>query len=299
MTRILLIGKSGQVGGALHNLLASQFDVIACDRARCDLSQPSHLREAIGEAEPDIIINAGAYTAVDRAETDETACRAINATAPRIIAEEARRRGAFLIHYSTDYVFDGTKPGAYAEEDATNPLSVYGSSKLDGDRAVAAAGGVHSILRVSWVFNATGRNFARTILRLAAERDELTIVADQFGAPTSADLIARTSVTMIERYLANKQAFPSGLYNLAPRGRTSWHGYAQELVREAKAAGLKLRADESAIKPIATTDYPTPAVRPINSSLDTTKLRRTFGISLPEWQTDVRRLVNDVAMAPA
>ncbi len=299
MTRILLIGKSGQVGGALESLLASQFDVIACDRARCDLSQPDHLRAAIGAAAPDIIVNAGAYTAVDRAETDEAACRAINATAPRIIAEEARRRGAFLIHYSTDYVFDGTKPGAYAEDDATNPLSVYGSSKLDGDLAVAAAGGAYTILRVSWVFNATGRNFAKTILRLAAERDELTIVADQFGAPTSANLIARTSVAMIERYLAAPSAFPSGLYNLAPGGRTSWHGYAQELVREARAAGLALRADESRIKPIATTDYPTPAKRPINSSLDTAKLRRTFGVELPEWQADVRQLVNDVAMAPA
>lgn len=299
MTRILVIGKSGQVGGALEKLLSDHFNVIACDRARCDLAQPEELRSVIRDENPDIIVNAAAYTAVDKAETDETACRAINAVAPGVIADEARRCNAFLLHYSTDYVFDGTKQDAYNEGDATNPLSIYGRSKLDGDHAVAAAGGAHAILRVSWVYNASGKNFAKTILRLAAEREELTIVADQFGAPTSSDLIARASMAAIERYLADRSGFPSGVYHLAPEGRTSWYGYARELVRQARAAGLQLRADEDRIRPIATKDYPTPAKRPANSLLDTTKLRRTFAVDLPEWQADVRQLARTIAMAPA
>lgn len=299
MARILLIGKSGQVGGALEGLLSDHFNVIACDRARCDLLQANHIRAAIRDTKPDIVVNAAAYTAVDKAETDEAACIAINATAPRVIAEEARNCGAFLLHYSTDYVFDGTKAGAYVEGDTTNPLSVYGRSKLAGDQSVEAAAGAHAILRVSWVYNATGKNFAKTILRLAAERDELTIVSDQYGAPTSADLIARTSRMLIARYLTDRPGFPSGIYHLAPQGRTSWHGYARELVRAARDAGLPLRVDENRIKPIATKDYPTPAKRPANSSLDTTKLRRTFGIDLPEWQADVRQVVRELAMAPA
>jgi dTDP-4-dehydrorhamnose reductase len=258
-----------------------------------------HIRASIRDVRPDIIVNAAAYTAVDKAETDEAACLAINATAPGIIAEEARNCGAFLLHYSTDYVFDGTKSGAYVESDATNPLSVYGRSKLAGDQAVEASGGPHAILRVSWVYNATGKNFVKTILRLAAERDELTIVADQYGAPTSADLIGRTSKALIERYLDSKDAFPSGVYHLAPAGRTSWHGYARELARAARHAGLPVRVGDDRIRPIATKDYPTPAKRPANSSLDTTKLRRTFGLDLPEWQADVRQVVRELAMAPA
>ncbi len=293
--RILLLGKDGQVGTSLQLRLAKLGDVSAHNRTTCDLGDANQLRNVIRATHPDLIVNAAAYTAVDKAETDAALCYRINAEAPVILAEEAKALGAWLIHYSTDYVFDGTKAAAYVENDPPSPLSIYGRSKLAGDRAIASTLSDHSILRVSWVYGAAGRNFARTILKLASERDELRIVADQFGAPTSADLIAATTAEIIVRYLVSpdrENAAPArGVFNLASSGRTSWHHYAVELVREAKRQGWPLKLSEDKIVPISTKDYPTPAARPRNSLLDTTKLRHLLGSSLPQWQTPLRGFI--------
>lgn len=293
--RILLLGKDGQVGTSLQPRLAKLGDVAAHNRTTCDLGDAGQLRNVIRATHPDLIVNAAAYTAVDKAETDAALCHRINADAPGILAEEAKTLGAWLIHYSTDYVFDGSKTAAYAENDPPSPLSVYGRSKLAGDDAIASALPDHSILRVSWVYGVTGRNFAKTILKLASERDELRIVADQFGAPTSAELIAETTAEIIARYLASPHrgnaALARGIFNLAPSGRTSWHHYAVELVREAKRQGWPLKLSEDRIIPISTEDYPTPAARPRNSLLDTAKLRHLLGYDLPQWQTPLREFI--------
>lgn len=293
--RILLLGKDGQVGTSLQPRLAKLGEVSAHNRTTCDLGDADQLRNVIRETRPDLIVNAAAYTAVDKAETDAALCHRINAEAPGILAEEAKAMGAWLIHYSTDYVFDGTKATAYAENDSPSPLSVYGRSKLAGDDAIASTLPDHSILRVSWVYGAAGRNFAKTILKLASERDELRIVADQFGAPTSADLIVQTTADIIARHLASPNrkdaAIARGVFNLAPSGRTSWHHYAVELVREAKRQGWPLKLSEDRIVPISTEDYPTPAARPRNSLLDTTKLRHLLGSGLPQWQTPLREFI--------
>ncbi|WP_420833350.1 dTDP-4-dehydrorhamnose reductase [[Pseudomonas] carboxydohydrogena] len=275
--------------------MAKLGDVAAHNRTTCDLGDADQLRNVIRATRPDLIVNAVAYTAVDKAETDAALCHRINAEAPGILAEEAKALGAWLIHYSTDYVFDGSKTAAYAENDPPSPLSVYGRSKLAGDDAIASALPDHSILRVSWVYGVTGRNFAKTILKLASERDELRIVADQFGAPTSAELIAETTAEIIARYLASPHrgnaALARGIFNLAPSGRTSWHHYAVELVREAERQGWPLKLSEDRIIPISTEDYPTPAARPRNSLLDTTKLRHLLGYDLPQWQTPLREFI--------
>lgn len=293
--RILLLGKDGQVGTSLQPRLTKLGDVTAYNRTTCDLSNAGQLRNVIRAIHPDLIVNAAAYTAVDKAETDAALCYRINAEAPAILAEEAKALGAWLIHYSTDYVFDGTKATDYVENDPPSPLSVYGRSKLAGDDAITSTLPDHSILRISWVYGAVGRNFAKTILKLASERDELRIVADQFGAPTSADLIADTTAEIIARYLASpnhEDAAPArGVFNLAPSGRTSWHHYAVELVREAKRQGWPLKLSEDKIIPISTEDYPTPAARPRNSLLDTTKLRHLLGSGLPQWQTPLRGFI--------
>lgn len=293
--RILLLGKDGQVGISLQPRLARLGDVSAHNRATCDLGNAEQLRTVVRATRPDLIVNAAAYTAVDKAEADADLCHKINAEAPAILAEEAKALGAWLIHYSTDYVFDGTKATAYTENDLPSPLSVYGRAKLAGDRAIASILTDHSILRVSWIYGVTGRNFAKTILKLASERDELRIVADQFGAPTSADLIADITAEIIARYLTSpdrENAAPArGLFNVAPAGRTSWHHYAAELVREAKRQGWPLRLAEDRIAPIPTEDYPTPAARPRNSLLDTAKLRHLLGSELPQWQTPLRDFI--------
>ncbi|TAK48580.1 MAG: dTDP-4-dehydrorhamnose reductase [Xanthobacteraceae bacterium] len=293
MQKILLLGKDGQLGWALQRPLALRGELVAHGRASCDLGEAQALRAAIRAAAPDVIVNAAAYTAVDRAESERDLCFRINAEAPRVIAEEAARANARLIHYSTDYVYDGAKTGAYVEADAPNPLGVYGASKLAGDSAVLAAGGHCLILRVSWVYGRTGNNFARTMLRLAAERDELKVVDDQIGAPTSVELIAEVTARWIDRWQEGGEG-GNGVYHLAPRGHTSWHGYAVELINEAARRGMKLKAGAGRIRPIAARDYPVAAARPANSVLDCARILAELPICLPDWRDDVRRFAAEM-----
>lgn len=298
---ILLLGKNGQVGSALQRRLAGRAGVSAHDRTTCDLGNIDQLRDVIRRTQPHVVVNAAAYTAVDLAETEEEACHRINAIAPGVIAEEVKKIGACLIHYSTDYVFDGEKAAGYREDNPPRPLNAYGRSKLAGDQAILAAGGSHIILRVSWVYGLAGQNFAKTILRLAAERDELKIVADQFGAPTSAELIADVTSQAIDKVSGSEGASVDkdnrqfcGIFNLAPLGCISWHDYAMELIRESARQGRPLGIAEDKVIPIASTDYPVAAVRPKNSLLDTSKIRQVFSIDLPDWRTDVKRFVTEL-----
>ena len=291
--RFLITGANGQLGFELQRALAPLGVVIATDRHACDLSNPDSIRAAVRAAKPDVILSAGAYTAVDKAESEPDLARAINATAPGILGEEAAKLGALVIHYSTDYVFDGTKPSAYREEDATNPLGVYGKTKLEGENALAASGADHLIFRTSWVFGAHGKNFIKTILRLASSRDELRIVADQFGAPTGAALLADASTHIATRYLRDgRENFPFGLYHLAASGETSWHGFAQHIVAKAAAANTPLKASNDRILPIPAAEYPTTAARPANSRLDTSKFRTAFGLHLPDWTHGVDQVLD-------
>ena len=226
-------------------------------------------------------------------DPEEDAELALDETVELVLGEEAAKRGALVIHYSTDYVFDGTKPSAYREEDATNPLGVYGKTKLEGEKALAASGADHLIFRTSWVFGVHGKNFLKTILRLASSRDELRIVADQFGAPTGASLLADASTHIAARYLRDGRGdFPFGLYHLAASGETSWHGFAQHIVAKANAADCKLQATPERILPIPAAKYPTPAARPANSRLDTSKFRAAFGLHLPDWKHGVDQVLD-------
>jgi dTDP-4-dehydrorhamnose reductase len=243
-------------------------------------------------AKPDVIFNAGAYTAVDKAESEPDQAHAINAVAPGVIGEEAAKIGALVIHYSTDYVFDGKKDEAYLETDTVTPLGVYGETKLAGEQALVGSGARHLIFRTSWVFGLHGKNFIKTILRLASERSELKIVADQFGAPTGAAFLADVSAHIAARYLRDgADSFPVGLYHLAPSGQTSWHGFARHVVAKATAANWKLQATPDSILPITTPDYPTPAARPANSRLNTSKFGEAFGFQLPDWKTGVDQML--------
>lgn len=286
--KILLTGVNGQVGHALQKEFLKDISfagiVVSLDRSQLDLTDQDAIRRAVQTHQPDLIINPAAYTAVDKAESEPELAYAINATAPMVLAEEAAKIGARLIHFSTDYVYAGMKHGAYVEEDATQPLSVYGKSKLAGEEAIRSVGLPHLIFRTSWVYGAYGKNFLKTILRLAAERDELRIVADQFGAPTSSTSIANAVLAVI----GNWQNDYAGTYHLVNAGQTSWHGFAVAIVEEynriQKAHGLPLlKASPDNIQAITTQDYPTPAARPANSCLDCTKLARDFSVTLPEW----------------
>lgn len=291
--RFLVTGANGQLGYELQRALAPLGVVIAADRHACDLSNPDSICAAVRVAKPDVIFSAGAYTAVDKAESETTLAHAVNATAPGLLGEEAAKIGALVMHYSTDYVFDGAKTSAYREEDATAPLGVYGKTKLEGEMALAASGADHLIFRTSWVFGAHGKNFLKTILRLASTRDELRIVADQFGAPTGAALLADASAHIAARYLREgTKNFPFGLYHLTASGETSWHGLAQHIVTKAIAANLSLQATPERILPITTPEYPTPAARPANSRLDTSKFRAAFGLHLPDWQHGVDQVLD-------
>ncbi|UDF31506.1 UNVERIFIED_ORG: dTDP-4-dehydrorhamnose reductase [Roseateles sp. XES5] len=292
--RILLTGKNGQVGFELQRALAPLGEVLAVDRSECDLESETSLRNAIRRAEPDIIINPAAYTAVDRAESETERAYAINATAPGIIGAEAARCGALVVHYSTDYVFDGTAVGRYAEDAATGPQGVYGQSKRAGEEALAASGARHLVFRTSWVFGAHGANFAKTMLRLAAERDVLKVVADQVGTPTSAALIADVSTHAIRQAVQDRDSAPSGIYHLTAGGETNWHAYACHVIEAARRAGVSIRVAADAIVPITTADYPTPARRPANSRLETAKLRHTFGLALPHWQSGLDHVLQQI-----
>jgi len=293
--KILLTGKNGQVGFELQRALAPLGEVIAVDHLECDLADPAAIRRLIADVAPQVIVNPAAYTAVDKAESESELAHAINATAPGIFGQEAARLGALVVHYSTDYVFDGTKQGAYTEDDMPNPQSVYGKTKLLGEQALLASGADSLIFRTSWVFGAHGGNFAKTMLRLAAERDALKIVADQFGAPTSASLLADVTAQAIGRYQREGRAsFPFGLYHLVAGGLTTWHAYAQAVVRAAELAGKPLKVNAEDIAPIATTDYPLPAPRPANSHLDTRRLQAAFGLRLPDWQSGLDHVLQQI-----
>jgi dTDP-4-dehydrorhamnose reductase len=292
---ILLLGANGQVGHELRSELARLGPVHARTRAESDLADPESLRRIVRELRPAIIVNAAAYTAVDRAESEAEAAHAVNAVAPGVLAEEAEAVGALLVHYSTDYVFDGRGARPYAETDATNPLSTYGRTKLAGERAVARACRRHVVFRISWVFGAHGANFLKTMLRLADERDSLRVVADQHGAPTSAELVARVTTEVLATLAGVPATDPRfGLYHLAPAGETTWHEYARRVIGEAAAAGRALKASPATVHAITSAEYPTPAHRPANSRLDTGKLRSIFGISLPPWEHDVDRVLHAV-----
>lgn len=282
MRRILLTGVDGQVGWELQRSLAPLGEVVAFNRLALDLTDLDRLRTTVREIKPDLIVNPAAYTAVDRAETEEDLALRINAEAPRVMAEEAQRLGAWFMHYSTDYVFDGSKSGAYVEDDAPNPLNAYGRTKLAGERTIAAVGGRHVVFRTSWVYADRGRNFLLTMLRLGQERDELKVVADQYGAPTWARMIAEASAAAAVRLLSESQADSnafSGTYHLTCAGTASWHDFACAIFDRRPGA----RAPR--VLPIDASQYPTPAARPRNSVLDNSRLRERFGISLPEWRT--------------
>ncbi|UDM51219.1 dTDP-4-dehydrorhamnose reductase [Cupriavidus sp. MP-37] len=292
----LVTGSNGQVGFELRRSLAPLGKVVALDRSSCDLTTPDDIRRVVREYQPDVIVNPAAYTAVDKAESEPELAYAINGTAVEVLAAEAKALGSLLVHYSTDYVFDGSKVGAYVETDAVNPQSVYGKSKLAGEQAISAAGGANLVFRTCWVAGAHGGNFAKTMLKLGRERDSLRVIADQFGAPTTAALIADVTAQVVARHWlsGDRAAFASGIYHLAAAGETSWHAYATEVLRYAAASGIELKVDPSRIEAIPATAYPLPAPRPANSRLDTSKLRQTFGIHLPDWQQGVHYLLDQI-----
>ena len=293
--KILLLGKNGQVGWELQRSLAPLGELMALDRHSepCgDLSQPELLAQTVRSLRPDVIVNAAAHTAVDKAESEVDLARTLNARAPAALAQAAAEIGAWLVHYSTDYVFDGSGTQPWLEGDATGPLGVYGQTKLEGEQAIAASGCKHLIFRTSWVYAARGGNFAKTMLRLAQERERLTVIDDQHGAPTGAELIADLTAHAIR--VALQQAQVSGLYHLVAGGETSWHGYASHVIARARA----LRPDQAwkvgEIAPVPTSAFPTPAKRPLNSRLNTQKLQQVFGLRLPHWQQGVDRMLLEI-----
>lgn len=295
--KILLLGKDGQVGWELQRALAPLGELHAFGRADADLGDPESLRAAVRRVRPGVIVNAAAYTAVDQAESEAAMAHSVNALGPGVLAEEAQLLGAWLVHYSTDYVFDGSKAGAWVETDPTNPLSVYGRSKCEGEERIRTSGARHLILRTSWVFAARGGNFARTMLRLAREREQLSVVADQFGAPTGAELLADASALALHRIaLAGAAAHAwSGTYHLAAAGETSWHAYARHVLEQARAHGAVLKAGPEQVLPIPAGAFPAPALRPANSRLDCSKFCATFCLQLPDWRYHVNRLVAELA----
>jgi len=294
--KILLLGCDGQVGWELQRSLQPLGEVLALDFQNrdfaADFSRPDTLAATVQSVRPDLIVNAAAHTAVDKAESEPALAQAINADAPGVLARSAAACGAWLVHYSTDYVFDGSGDQPRAEDAPTGPLSVYGRTKLDGEAQIRASGCRHLILRTSWVYAARGANFARTILRLAAERDRLTVIDDQIGAPTGADLLA--DVTAHALRCALKQPELAGTYHSVAAGETSWHAYAQYVIEFARAAGQPIRVAKDAIAPIPSSAFPAPARRPQNSRMATLKLRSAFDLQLPGWQCGVERMLREV-----
>jgi dTDP-4-dehydrorhamnose reductase len=304
--KILLTGKNGQVGAELAVALPRLGEVIALDRQQLDLSRPDDIRRAIREVRPALIVNAAAYTAVDQAEKEEALAQAINADAPALIAKEAKRIGAGLVHYSTDYVFDGSNHSPYEEDDPTNPVSVYGKTKLAGERAIQHVGLPHLIFRTAWVYGTSGRNFLLTVLRLASQREELRIVRDQIGAPTWSREIARGTTSILERLLADREGLLSlpetdGIYHMTAGGIASWYDFAQAILEEASHAPQNASWLATAtgrrpliakrICPITTAEYPTPARRPAYSVLSNSRLARDFGVQLAEWRSQLHAAV--------
>ncbi|UVW27931.1 dTDP-4-dehydrorhamnose reductase [Massilia sp. H6] len=297
--RILLFGKDGQLGGALrHSLapLASPGGLRALGRADADLADAAALRACVRDWRPEVIVNAAAYTAVDRAETEQALAHSVNALAPGVLAEEAQACGAWLVHYSTDYVFDGSKGGPYLETDPANPLSVYGRTKLEGEQRIRASGARHLLLRTGWVFGRQGANFPKSILQLARQRQAFDVVADQVGAPTSAQLLADATALALQRIASAGDAAPSlsGTYHLAAAGQTSWHAYACHVLAQAQAHGAQLLATPERIAAVPASRWRAAAQRPANSLLDTAKFRATFGLALPDWRLHVNLLIAEL-----
>jgi dTDP-4-dehydrorhamnose reductase len=296
--RILLFGKGGQVGWELQRSLAPLGDVTALDldstEFHADFSRPAALADTVRAVRPDVIVNAAAHTAVDKAESEPERAASLNAEAPRILAAEAAALGAWLVHYSTDYVFDGSGDAPRDEEAATRPLSVYGRSKLEGEQHIRASGCKHLIFRTSWVYAARGGNFARTMLKLAAERDTLSVIDDQIGAPTGADLLADVTAHAVRA--AQRDPALAGVYHAVAGGETSWFDYACLVIEWARAHGLPVKVPANAIRAVPSSEFPTPATRPLNSRLATDKLRRTFGLTLPHWQVGVERMLAETQL---
>jgi len=293
--KILLTGKDGQVGFELVRALAPLGEVVAVGRGDCDLSDGEALRTLVRTVAPDIIVNPAAYTAVDKAESEPDMAFSLNARAPGILGEEAARLDALMIHYSTDYVFDGAGQAPWTEADTPAPQSVYGSSKLAGERVLRETCPCHLILRTSWVLGSHGGNFAKTMLRLGAERDRLTVVDDQFGAPTSAALLADLTAHLVRQYAREGvNTFPYGTYHVAAAGETSWYAYARFVLEAAQQAGQQLRAGPDEVLPVTSSAYPTVARRPANSRLDTSLFRHTFGLRLPPWQEGVHEVLRRI-----
>ena len=293
--RVLLLGADGQLGWELRRALLPLGELVALGRAQADLGDAQALRCVLQRLRPAVIVNAAAYTAVDRAESEPELARRVNADAPRVLAEHAAEHGAWLVHYSTDYVFDGNTPRPWRETDVPAPRSVYGHTKLLGEQAIRDSGCAHLILRTSWVFAARGSNFAKTMVRLAREREQLRVVADQVGAPTGAELIADISALALHRLLREPALARgnAGLYHLTSSGSTSWHDYARHVLRHVAGRGMQLRCAAGQVQPIATSQYPLPAPRPADSRLDCTALQRWLGVSLPAWQPQVERMLDE------
>lgn len=294
--KILLFGKSGQLGWELQRALAPLGELVALGSEggtlHGDFREPDRLAGTVQAVRPDLIVNAAAYTAVDKAESDADTAYLVNATAPEVLARSAQAAGAWLVHYSTDYVFDGSGDSPRDEAAPTGPLNVYGASKLEGERRVAQHCKRHLILRTSWVYAARGGNFARTMLRLAQERERLSVVHDQFGAPTGADLLADVTAHAVRAVQA--EPGKAGLYHATAAGETSWHGYARFVLETAAASGVALKAGPGQIEAVPSSAYPTPARRPLNSRLDCSRLEHTFGLHLPHWQAGVARMLGEI-----
>ena len=295
--KILLFGKNGQVGWELQRSLAPLGDLVALDfdspgPLAADFSRPEMLAATVRAVAPDVIVNAGAHTAVDKAESEPDLALAINATAPSVLAREAAACGAWLMHYSTDYVFDGSGTQAWREDSPTGPLNVYGRTKLEGEESIRASGCKHIILRTSWVYGARGGNFAKTMLKLAQERERLTVIDDQFGAPTGADLLADLTAHLVRA--SSVRTDMSGTYHAVASGETTWHGYAAHVIEFARALGVAIKVVPGSIEPVPTSAFPTPAGRPHNSRLDTRRLREGLDFKLPDWRTGVDRMLTEV-----
>ena len=291
-----MLGKSGQVGWELQRSLAVLGRVTALDHdstEHCgDFANPEGVRETVRALRPDVIVNAAAHTAVDKAESEPEIARLLNATTPGVLAEEAARLGAWLVHYSTDYVFDGSGTRPWVETDAPAPLSVYGATKLEGEQRIQQTGCRHLILRTSWVYAARGGNFAKTMLRLGSERERLTVIDDQWGAPTGADLLADVTAHAV-RHLQSRPG-DGGLYHCVASGETNWHSYAKYVLEHARQAQPAIELKATEVAPVPTSAFPTPARRPHNSRLDTTRLQTTFGLVLPHWQQGVARMLTEI-----